>query len=44
VAVAEGADATPVPSELVAVTVNVYGVPLVSPVTVQEVVPVVVQV
>ena len=30
----EGADAGPVPTELVAVTVKVYAVPLVSPVTV----------
>ena len=31
----DGADAGPVPCALVAVTVNVYGVPLVRPVTVQ---------
>ena len=30
----EGDDAVPVPTELVAVTVNVYAVPFVSPVTV----------
>ena len=36
-AAAEGADATLVPVALVAVTVNVYAVPLVKPVTVQEV-------
>ncbi len=37
----DGADAGPVPEELVAVTVNVYGVPLVSPLTViGEAVPV----
>ena len=39
VAAADGADATPVPMGLVAVTVNVYGEPLVSPVTVQVVAP-----
>jgi hypothetical protein len=32
----EGADAGPVPAELVAATVNVYAVPLVSPVTVMD--------
>jgi hypothetical protein len=37
VAGAEGAEAALVPAPLVAVTVNVYGVPLVSPVTVQAV-------
>jgi hypothetical protein len=31
----DGADATPVPIALVAVTVNVYGVPLVNPITVR---------
>ena len=44
VAVADGAEAGPVPEPLVAVTVKVYPVPLVSPVTVQVVAPVVVQV
>lgn len=39
---AEAADAGPVPIAFVAVTVNVYGVPLVSPVTVQVRAPVVV--
>ena len=39
----EDADALPTPAELVAWTVNVYGVPLVSPVTV-HVVPAVEQV
>lgn len=34
----EAADAGPVPAELVAVTVNVYAVPFVSPLTVAEVV------
>ena len=38
VAGADGADAAPVPMALVAVTVNVYGVPLVRPVTVHVVV------
>jgi hypothetical protein len=38
---AEGADDGPVPTELAAVTVKVYPVPLVSPVTVHEVVAVV---
>jgi hypothetical protein len=38
VAGADGAEAGLVPTELVAVTVKVYAVPLVSPVTVQEVV------
>ncbi len=33
----EGNDAAPVPTPLVAVTVNVYGVPLVRPVTFAEV-------
>jgi len=37
VAGAEAAEAAPVPAALVAVTVNVYAVPLVSPLTVQEV-------
>ena len=37
VAGAEAADAGPVPAALVALTVNVYGVPLVRPPTVQEV-------
>ena len=37
VADAEAAEAAPVPAALVAVTVNVYAVPLVSPFTVQEV-------
>ena len=32
----EGSDAGPVPASLVALTVNVYGVPLVRPDTVQE--------
>ena len=31
----EAADAAPVPNPLVAVTVNVYGVPFVSPITVK---------
>jgi hypothetical protein len=44
VAVADGAEAGPVPEPLVAVTVKVYPVPLVSPFTVQLVVPPVVQV
>ena len=35
---ADGADGGPVPTALVAVTVNVYEVPLVRPFTVQEVV------
>jgi hypothetical protein len=35
VTAADGDEADPVPVELVAVTVNVYGVPLVRPVTVQ---------
>jgi hypothetical protein len=43
VAAAEGAEGFPEPTALVAATVNVYGVPLVSPVTAQ-VVPAVVQV
>ena len=43
VAGGDGAEAGPVPSALVAVTVNVYAVPLVSPVTVHEVAPPVVQ-
>ena len=38
VAAAEGAEADPVPAALMAVTVKVYAVPLVSPVTVQVVV------
>ena len=38
VAQPEGDDAGPVPTPLVAVTVNVYAVPLVRPVTVQDVV------
>jgi hypothetical protein len=38
----EGPEGTPVPEVLVAVTVKVYGVPLVRPVTVQVKVPVVV--
>ena len=37
----EGTEATPVPAAFVAVTVNVYEVPLVRPVTVQLVVAVV---
>ena len=37
VAGAEAAEAAPVPAAFVAVTVNVYAVPLVSPLTVQEV-------
>ena len=37
VAAAEGAEADPVPAALMAVTVKVYAVPLVSPVTVQVV-------
>jgi hypothetical protein len=41
---AEAADSGPVPTALVAVTVKVYGVPLVRPLTVQVVAPVVVQV
>jgi hypothetical protein len=40
----EGSDAAPVPTALVAVTVKVYDVPLVRPLTVQDVAPVVVQV
>jgi len=40
----EAAEAGPVPTALVAVTVNVYGVPLVRPETVQERAPLVVQV
>jgi hypothetical protein len=40
----DGADGTPVPLVLVAVTVKVYAVPLVRPLTVQVVAPVVVQV
>jgi hypothetical protein len=44
VTAAEGADAGPVPSAFAAVTVNVYGVPLASPVTVQASAPVVAQV
>ena len=36
-AVADATDATPVPAEFVAVTVNVYEVPLERPVTVHEV-------
>ena len=42
--VAEGGDAGPVPALLVAVTENVYGVPLVKPDTAQVVAPVVEQV
>jgi len=41
VAAADAVEAAPVPTPLVAVTVNVYGVPLVRPVTVQPVVAVV---
>jgi hypothetical protein len=41
VAAAEGVEAALVPAALVAVTVNVYGVPLVNPVTVHELVSVV---
>jgi hypothetical protein len=37
----EATEAAPVPIELVAVTVNVYGVPLVRPVTTADVAPVV---
>jgi hypothetical protein len=37
-AAGDATDAAPVPAEFVAVTVNVYDVPLVRPVTVQEVV------
>jgi hypothetical protein len=44
VAAAEASEAGPVPAALVAVTVNVYGVPLARPVTVQERGPSVVQV
>lgn len=44
VAGADAAEAGPVPMALVAVTVKVYDIPLVSPVTVHEVLPVVVQV
>ncbi len=44
VAVADAAEAGPVPEPLVAVTVKVYPVPLVSPLTVQLVAPPVVQV
>jgi hypothetical protein len=40
----EGAEGRPVPTPLVAVTVNVYTVPLVSPATVAVVAPVVVAV
>ena len=40
----EAADAGPVPTSLVAVTVKAYEVPFVRPETVQEVAPVVVQV
>jgi hypothetical protein len=35
----EAADAAPVPTPLVAVTVKVYGVPLVNPLTVRGLVP-----
>ena len=41
VAAAEATDAEPMPDALVAVTVNVYEVPFVRPVTVHEVVAVV---
>jgi hypothetical protein len=41
---AEATDAGPVPAAFVAVTVNVYGLPLARPVTVQERGPPVVQV
>ena len=41
---AEGAEAGPVPKAFVAVTVNVYVVPIVSPTTVHESMPGVVQV
>ena len=41
---ADGAEAGPVPTEFVAVTLNVYDVPLVRPLTVQLRVPAVVQV
>jgi hypothetical protein len=44
VTAADGSDAGPVPFALVAVTVKVYGVPFVRPVTVQVKAPVVVQV
>ena len=44
VAAADGAEAGPVPDALVAVTVNVYAVPFVRPLTVQLVAPVVVHV
>ena len=37
IAPAEATDATPVPAEFVALTVNVYEVPFVRPVTVHEV-------
>ena len=40
-AAADATDATPVPAEFVAAAVNVYEVPFVRPVTVQEVVEVV---
>ena len=38
IAAPDATDATPVPAEFVAVTVNVYEVPLVRPTTVHEVV------
>jgi hypothetical protein len=44
VTLADGLDAGPVPMALIAVTVKVYGVPLVSPETVQLTAPVVIQV
>jgi hypothetical protein len=44
VAALDGDDDALVPMALVAVTVNVYEVPLVRPLTVQDVAPVVVQV
>jgi len=44
VTAAEAPDAAPVPAVFVAVTVNVYAVPFVNPVTVQVSAPVVVQV
>jgi hypothetical protein len=44
VTAADGADAGLVPAALVALTTNVYAVPLVNPVTVHDVAPVVVHV